>query len=139
MITKPILAVDFDPSKAQFPHIATPKIDGVRGLHLTPDRGFTGRSIKRFANKLVYQRFSNLPLGLGGELSYGSVTDPTLYRTVTSIVSKFEDTIALTLVLNVFDYIAPETENPTYSDRLLKLRKLNLPVSCKLVHYQLVT
>lgn len=139
MITKPILAANFDPSKAQFPYIAMPKIDGVRGLHLTPYRGFTGRSLKRFANKLVYQRFSNLPLGLDGELSYGSVTDPTLCRTVTSVVSKFEDTRALTLVLNVFDYITPETEHLTYSDRLLELRKLNLPVSCKLVPYQLVT
>lgn len=139
MITKPILAVDFDPTKASFPYIAMPKIDGVRGMHLIEDKGFTGRSLKKFANKLVTERFKDLPLGLDGELSYGNVTDPTLCRTVTSIVSKFEDTRANDLILNVFDYVTPETESLPYLDRMLALTKISLPSTCKLVPYKLVT
>lgn len=137
MPTKPMLAVDFQEAKAKFPYIAMPKIDGVRGLRLTSS--LTGRSLKPFGNSLVATRFSNIPQGLDGELTYGDITDPALCRTVTSIVNRHNETKASDLVLNVFDYVTPQTESLTYADRLMHLETLPLPDSCHLVPYRLVT
>lgn len=139
MPTKPMLAVDFNPSKANFPYIAMPKIDGVRALHLLPDLGITGRSLKSFGNTLVSDHFSDLPLGLDGELSYGSVTDPALCRTVTSIVSTYDDTRANSLTLNVFDYVTEETESLFYINRLHLLSNLPLPSNCRIIPHVVVT
>ena len=51
---KPNLATDYDPETLWFPVLYLPKIDGVRGLHLTG--GLTGRSLKKFKNKYTTER-----------------------------------------------------------------------------------
>ena len=127
MITKPMLACDFDPDKLQFPLILQPKIDGVRGIHIRPDLGVTARSLKPFGNKLVSEAFKSLPLGIDGELTYGSFDQQDLCRITTSVVNTHDDPRTFDLALWAFDYITPDTVHLPYKERLATLYKLRLP------------
>ena len=131
MITKPMLATDFEESKLKFPCIVQPKIDGVRALHLYGKPTISGRSLKQFANKLILPLF-NLE-GIDGELTYGPITAPNLCRVTTSVVNTLLDDRATDLILYAFDYVTPETVHLTYQQRYDKLFTLNLPPNIKIV------
>jgi DNA ligase-1 len=68
-ITKPMLAGTFEPDKAKFPYLVTPKIDGIRFLMV--DGVAVSRTFKPIRNKYVQQRLSALPDGIDGELTCG--------------------------------------------------------------------
>lgn len=115
--TKAMLASDWDESKVRFPCIVQPKIDGVRGIHLDPGVGLTGRSGKAHANKHTTELFSNpIYLGFDGELIAGMQNAPDLCRLTTSATSTIEGVPYVNWV--VFDYITPETINMPYVQRL---------------------
>lgn len=84
---KPQLACDIDFSKAKWPMIQMPKIDGVRGLNF--NGAFTGRSLKPFKNTFVTGRFSGEHFsGLDGELALGDFQSESLCRDTTGFVNR---------------------------------------------------
>lgn len=120
MQIKPMLACDAKLDKIKFPCIIQPKIDGVRGRNF--GNGLTGRSLKKHANIYTTMVFSDPDYeGFDGELVAGSNTDPNLCRMTTSALS----TIAGEphIVMNVFDYITPETIHLQYQERLEHARQ----------------
>ena len=141
MITKPSLAVDFDETKMQFPYLAMPKIDGVRGIFLYDKTTISGRSLKSFGNTLLPTLFPNLN-GFDGELIYGDWTSSSLCRNTTSVVNTYNDPRANSLVWYVFDYITPTTEFLPYESRykLLKAKLESMSVTnVKLVPATLIS
>lgn len=69
-IKKPLLAGNFVPTKAKFPYIATPKIDGIRFLMVNGVA--VSRSFKPIRNKYIQNLLSSyLPNGIDGELTSG--------------------------------------------------------------------
>jgi DNA ligase-1 len=104
---KPMLACDWDEAKLEFPMLASPKIDGVRGLNLGP--GLTGRSLKPHANRFTTSFFScDHTKYLDGELTASA--DPTLSelcRLTTSKLNTVEGTPAI--YWWIFDCIMPGT------------------------------
>jgi DNA ligase-1 len=141
MITKPSLAVDFDETKMQFPYLAMPKIDGVRGIHLYGKPTISGRSLKLFGNTLLPSIFPNLE-GFDGELVYGDWTSSSLCRNTTSVVNTYDDPRANSLVWYIFDYVTSTTENLPYESRynLLKAKLESNPIpNVKLVPATLIS
>lgn len=68
-----MLAVNATEHQVEFPAIASPKVDGVRGV--VRDGKLRSRALKRFPNRFVTARFSRPELsGLDGELVLGPVT-----------------------------------------------------------------
>lgn len=128
MITKPTLACDYDENKLQFPLIAQPKIDGVRGLWLYGKPSFTGRSLKPFPNPLIATLFSDPILeGIDGELVFGNPTDPRLCSATTSVCNSKNNPSANNLVLHAFDYITPATASLPYHQRIQHLHNTQHP------------
>jgi DNA ligase-1 len=71
-IQKPMLAGNYDASKAKFPYIATPKIDGIRFLMVNGVA--VSRTFKPIRNNYLQQVLSEtLPDGVDGEIT---VLDP---------------------------------------------------------------
>ena len=115
---KPMLAADWDESKIRFPVIAQPKIDGVRGLNV--NGLFTGRSLKRHANRHVTNLFSRVELdGLDGEIAALHECHVDLCRETTSALSTIEGDPSV--VWWLFDYVTESTKNLPYSKRLAAL------------------
>lgn len=71
MIEKPTLAATFDPSKAVYPYLATPKIDGIRFIIR---RGVAlSRSLKPIRNNYIREHLERfMPDGTDGELTCGN-------------------------------------------------------------------
>ena len=68
-IKKPLLAGTFDPDKAKYPYLATPKIDGIRFLMVN---GLAvSRSFKPIRNEFIQDFLHGLPDGIDGELTVG--------------------------------------------------------------------
>jgi DNA ligase-1 len=86
---KPMLAGKFDATKAVFPLLASPKLDGIRccihqGLALT-------RSLKEIPNKHIFTALSAVHLeGLDGELIVGEPSAHDVYRVTSSAVMSHE-------------------------------------------------
>jgi DNA ligase-1 len=118
---KPHLAIDAG-DKIPFPCIVQPKIDGVRGLYLPGQRGFTGRSLKPFANRHLTNLYSHPALvGFDGELIVGSnQVSPDLCRTTTSLVNSIAPCLDTTWWL--FDWITSETYYRGYNVRRTMLQ-----------------
>jgi DNA ligase-1 len=84
---KPFLACDWDEDKVKFPLYAMPKVDGVRAL--SPEGKILGRSLKRFDNPFLAQRFDGeLFKGFDGELALGEWTSSSLCRDTTGFVNR---------------------------------------------------
>lgn len=113
-LMKPNLATDYDPETLRLPVLYLPKIDGVRGLHLTG--GLTGRSLKKFKNKYTTERFrAACYAGLDGELACGSRTSQSLCRDTTSALNSIDGEPDVTWY--VFDLLRPETVDLPYEAR----------------------
>lgn len=120
MVTKFMLASDFDENKVKYPCFVQPKIDGVRAGNL--DGKLTGRSLKPHRNKFTTAKFSGLPyLGFDGELSVHNLLHPNLCSLTTSATSRIEGEPHI--MWNVFDLILPRTINLPYSERFAELSK----------------
>lgn len=80
-----MLACDYDPLKLKYPCIASPKLDGVRGL--VSGGQLLSRSLKLIPNKWVQSILGNVELnGLDGELIVGKPTDKNCYTNTVSCV-----------------------------------------------------
>jgi DNA ligase-1 len=85
-IQKPLLAGKFDQSKAKFPYIATPKIDGIRFLMV--DGVAVSRTFKPIRNNHIQNLLqTHLPDGIDGELTSGET-----FQSSTSAVMSIEGT-----------------------------------------------
>lgn len=83
---RPMLGVNVDLNKLQFPIYASTKLDGVRAI---VDNGVVySRTGKPIPNKEVQKRFSNYH-GLDGELIVDNPTDKNVYKhTVSGVMTK---------------------------------------------------
>jgi DNA ligase-1 len=91
MNTKPMLAVEADFTKIQYPVYASPKLDGIRCLIVggVPK----SRTLKDIPNLKVQQVLSSMALdGLDGELVVGNPRSPTVFRDTTSFVMSHDKT-----------------------------------------------
>ena len=99
-IQKPLLAGNFDPLKAKFPYIATPKIDGIRFLMI--DGVAVSRTFKPIRNLHIQSILSEyLPDGIDGELTSGDT-----FQSSTSAVMTIEGTPKFKAW--IFDYVNPK-------------------------------
>jgi DNA ligase 1 len=110
-IKKPLLAAKFDPTKAQFPYIATPKIDGIRFLMI--DGVVVSRTFKPIRNKHIQDLLSQyLPDGIDGELTSGDT-----FQSSTSAIMSIEGTPDFKVW--IFDYVDPDKEEiDLYKERM---------------------
>jgi DNA ligase-1 len=125
-IQKPLLAGNFDPSKAKFPYIATPKIDGIRFLMVNGVA--VSRTFKPIRNTYIQGLLSHyLPDGIDGELTCGDT-----FQSSTSAVMTIEGEPKFKVW--VFDYVDPDSEIlPFY------LRILNIPLNTLPFDYELLS
>ena len=125
-IQKPMLAGNFDPKKAKFPYIATPKIDGIRFLMI--DGVAVSRTFKPIRNKHIQSLLSQyLPDGVDGELTSGDT-----FQSSTSAVMTIEGEPEFKVW--IFDYVNPDEEIlPFY------LRILNIPLNTLPFDYELLS
>ena len=125
---KPHLACDADLAKLKFPLMGLPKIDGVRGLHITGS--MTGRSLKSHGNLHVTEKYSNkLCEGLDGEFTFGDIHNESLCRDTTSVMSRIQGTPDVQW--NIFDCVLPEVLGKPYIERyeVAKCIVEDIPVS----------
>ena len=114
-IQKPMLAGNYDSSKAKFPYIATPKIDGIRFLMVNGVA--VSRTFKPIRNTYLQQVLSETLLdGVDGEITVGDT-----FQSSTSGVMSIEGEPDFKVWL--FDYLDPNQDEilPYY------LRILNFP------------
>lgn len=113
-INKPLLSATFDASKARFPYIATPKIDGIRFLMI--DGVAVSRTFKPIRNRHIQALLgAHLPDGIDGELTAGS-TFQDCSSGIMSIDGEPEFKVW------IFDYVRPErAEILPYQQRLVEL------------------
>lgn len=126
-ITKPLLAGNFDVTKAQFPYIATPKIDGIRFLMVNGVA--LSRSFKPIRNRHIQEMLQTyLPDGIDGEITSGET-----FQSSTSAVMTIEGEPEFKIW--VFDYVNPDDEEilPFY------LRILNIPLNTLPFDYELLS
>lgn len=117
-IKKPLLATAFDPDKAVFPYLATPKIDGIRFLMI--DGQAVSRSFKPIRNKFIQAQLSaSLPDGIDGEITCG-----VNFQDSTSGVMSFDGEPDFKVW--IFDFVAPERDEVCgYTDRMIELSKID--------------
>lgn len=122
-ITKPLLAGNFDPSKAKFPYIATPKIDGIRFLMVNGVA--VSRTFKPIRNNHIQKLLQQyLPDGIDGELTSGDT-----FQSSTSAVMTIEGTPNFKVW--IFDYVNPnEEEISPFYNRMLQIPDINVPKKC---------
>ena len=113
---KPMLAVDHDPAKLQFPVLASPKLDGIRGLIW--ENRLLSRSLKPIPNKYISATLSNPLLeGFDGELIVGEPTATDCYNASVSAIMRHDGEPAFTFW--VFDL--HDTDACHYQRRLDEL------------------
>lgn len=114
MTKKPLLAADFDMTKARFPAYASPKIDGLR-CRVINLVGMS-RSMKQLPNKHLQSLISGLPgiaNYLDGELTVGHPNSATAFQDSTGPLRSTEG--RPDVVFNVFDSF--EVPSAPYSIR----------------------
>lgn len=86
---KPMLAGEAVLDKLKYPVVASPKLDGLRGLVI--DGKLMSRSLKPIPNKFLQKTFGRKDLnGLDGELIYGPPNAHDVYRKSTSAIMGHE-------------------------------------------------
>jgi DNA ligase-1 len=110
-ITKPMLAGTYDATKAKFPYMATPKIDGIRFLMI--DGVAVSRTFKPIRNQHVQQLLQQtLPDGVDGELTCGDT-----FQSSSSAIMSTDGKPDFKCW--VFDYIDPDADAiQPYIDRI---------------------
>lgn len=110
-ITKPMLAGTYDATKAKFPYMATPKIDGIRFLMINGVA--VSRTFKPIRNQHVQQLLQQtLPDGVDGELTCGDT-----FQSSSSAIMSTDGKPDFKCW--VFDYIDPNADTiQPYIDRI---------------------
>jgi DNA ligase-1 len=110
-ITKPMLAGTYDATKAKFPYMATPKIDGIRFLMINGVA--VSRTFKPIRNQHVQQLLQQtLPNGVDGELTCGDT-----FQSSSSAIMSTDGKPDFKCW--VFDYIDPNADTiQPYIDRI---------------------
>jgi DNA ligase-1 len=117
-IKAPMLAGNYDPEKAKFPYLATPKIDGIRFLMV--DGVALSRKFKPIRNEYIQSLLSdNLPDGIDGELTSGDT-----FQSSTSAIMKIKGEPKFKAW--IFDYVNPKEDIKPYYLRMLELSDLKL-------------
>jgi DNA ligase-1 len=126
-IKKPLLAGNFDPSKAKFPYIATPKIDGIRFLMV--DGVAVSRTFKPIRNTHIQNLLQQyLPDGIDGELTSGDT-----FQSSTSAVMTIEGTPDFKVW--IFDYVDPEDDEILpFHLRIVNMPTLNSPFDFQVLY-----
>jgi DNA ligase-1 len=125
-IRKPLLAGNFDETKAKFPYIASPKIDGIRFLMVNGVA--VSRTFKPIRNNYIQRVLSEtLTDGIDGEITVGDT-----FQSSSSGVMSIEGEPDFKVWL--FDYVDPDQEDilPYY------LRILNFPTFPNTWQYKLL-
>lgn len=116
---KPHLATDAKVDKLVFPLYVQYKIDGVRML--VRDSIATGRSMKKYKNKVMTEYFSKKCFnGFDMEIGVTYPNDPDLCRLTTSLVNTIKGGLPKFAV--VFDYLDDFLLDDGYSHRMQELR-----------------
>jgi len=131
---KPMLAGKFDPKFINFPVLASPKLDGVRGLIINGK--LVSRTLKEIPNENTQAMFSGRPLleGLDGELISGDPTAKDCYRTTNGNVMRRDGAPAVTFY--VFDSF---TKGGTFIQRLREIQQAGLQVPVKVLEHRLIS
>ncbi len=116
-IQKPLLASAFDPDKAQFPYLATPKVDGIRFLMI--DGVAVSRSFKPIRNEHIQDWLqAHLPDGIDGELTCG-----TNFQDSTSGIMRIKGEPDFHVW--IFDYVDAESDEiAPYEERMQQLQDM---------------
>lgn len=118
-IQKPLLAGNFDPKKAKFPYIATPKIDGIRFLMV--EGVAVSRKFKPIRNKHIQTLLQQLPDGTDGELTCGDT-----FQSSTSGIMRIEGTPDFKAW--IFDYVDPTSNTiRPFNERIQYLDQMCCP------------
>lgn len=122
-----MLAAVYDPAKASFPYLATPKIDGIRFIMV--DGVALSRTFKPIRNKHIQALLSaHLPDGVDGELTCGDS-----FQSSTSAIMSIKGVPKFKAW--IFDFV-PATEGSIacYTDRMVALNvwfeNAQLPFEC---------
>lgn len=126
-IQKPMLAGSFDPQKAKFPYIATPKIDGIRFLMV--DGVAVSRKFKPIRNSYIQNLLSAyLPDGADGELTSGHT-----FQSSTSAVMRVKGEPEFKVW--IFDWVDPSKEEiDPYHVRMLSMPTIKAPFSFEVLY-----
>jgi DNA ligase-1 len=125
-IQKPLLAGNFDPNKAKYPYISTPKIDGIRFLMV--DGVAVSRTFKPIRNVYIQNLLSkHLPDGIDGELTSGDT-----FQSSTSAVMTIEGEPEFKVW--VFDYVNSDQPIQSYLTRIS-----NIPFISHELSYEILT
>lgn len=129
IIKAPLLAGKFDPTKAKFPYIATPKIDGIRFVMVNGVA--LSRKFKPIRNNYIQSLLQKyLPDGIDGELTSGNN-----FQDSTSAIMRIEGEPEFKVW--VFDYVNPNNkEILPYYLRMFELG--DIPISDELNHEKLL-
>jgi DNA ligase-1 len=120
MTTKPHLCCDLDLDKISETEevMVFPKLDGVRGLHITGS--MTGRSLKPHGNMYVTEKYSQVRCtGFDGEFTFGDIRGDSLCRDTTSVMSTIQGEPKV--FWNLFDYLREDLLDKPYIDRYNEL------------------
>jgi DNA ligase-1 len=115
---KPMLAAVFDPACAQWPYLATPKIDGIRFLKVKGQA--VSRTFKPIRNAYIQESLALLPDGVDGELTCGDT-----FQSCTSGIMSSSGKPEFKAWL--FDYVDPEDpkgDTTPYVQRIARLDAL---------------
>lgn len=122
-IKRPLKAEHFNPKKAKFPYIATPKIDGIRFLMV--DGVAVSRTFKPIRNVHIQNMLQKyLPNGIDGELTSGDT-----FQSSTSAVMTIEGEPKFKVW--IFDYVNPDRETiDPFESRMSGIPDINVPEDC---------
>ena len=111
----PMLAGEGVVGEISYPKLASPKLNGVRGL--IQNNTLYARSLKPIVNNFVQDYFSGRPVlnGLDGELVVGYFGDKAVFtRTTSGVMSQDGEP---DVRLYVFDYLTDTTKHLPFKDR----------------------
>jgi DNA ligase-1 len=125
-IKKPLLAGKYDPQKAKFPYIVTPKIDGIRFIMVKGQA--LSRSFKPIRNEYIQALLAkHLPDGIDGEITSGKTIQSST-SAINSINGKPDFKIW------IFDYVDLKDEILPYYLRVLNFPSISDEINHTFLH-----
>lgn len=129
MITKPMLAVNAEVDKLQYPLLATPKFDGIRCI--VKNGECLSRTFKSIPNVYIRETLSNVLSDYTGCFD-GEIIVGNTFQDTSSAVMSFEGNPMFTY--HIFDYVKDDLNKP-YTDRIVDFDTLCLDDSHDCIQY----